>query len=124
GRTALGNDDPVEIKGVHEQVPTGDTGDQDRGLLDLLRQERHKGDEEVADHEEGNGVEIPVAGVAHQKELRLLGDVGIPDQEELGEGDVGPEDDEGVHQFPHQVIVLDGDDLGEVARTAQQRQQD
>ena len=50
---------------------------------------------------------------------RLLGKIGVPDQEILAEGDVGPEDHEAEEQLAQVVQVLDGDRRPEPARAAQ-----
>ena len=46
---------------------------------------------------------------------RFFGDVGVPDQEELAEADVGPEDREREHQLRKIVEVLFGDQALEPA---------
>ena len=67
---------------------------------------------------------VPAAGVADQEVGGLLRDVRIPDQEELGEGDVGPEDREGEQQLAHDVEVLGSDHFLQVAGLHQQVQDD
>ena len=49
--------------------------------------------------------------VPDQEEPGLLWNVGIPNEEVLREGDVCPEDDEGVHELTHDVEMLFIDEL-------------
>lgn len=61
-------------------------------------------------------------GAVH--EPGLLGDVGVPDEEVLAEGDVGPEDGEAQHELANVVEVVLGDDALELPGGAERGEDD
>src|SRR5947209_10237930 len=48
----------------------------------------------------------------------LFRSVRVPLQHVLAEADVGPENTEGEHPFPHDVVMLKGNDAAQVTRAA------
>ncbi|NDE96603.1 MAG: hypothetical protein EB045_05780 [Actinobacteria bacterium] len=66
------------------------------------KNERHK---EMTDHQK-DGVVEPSAGISIDEEPGFLGNIGIPLEKILAEGDVPPEHGKGEEQHAHQVIVL------------------
>ena len=108
------HDDPVEVDAVHEEHPTRGGEDPPGGAFGRLGEKKEEGHKEVADDEEDRE-EGPGAGVAVDEEPSFLGDVGVPLEEVLAEGDVTPEDGEGEKEHAHDVVVLDGEEAAEVA---------
>ncbi len=100
-----GHDEPVELEGVHEEDPARDEGQRAQALLVVLREQVDGREHELAHHDEV-AEEVPVAAVVVVVEDAFLGDVGVPDEEVLAEGDVGPEDGEAEEHLAHEVEVL------------------
>ena len=107
GRTALRNDHPVDVHDMHEENPETDA-DHHAGLLFAVlgQQGEERGDEVTDDDEDGHIA--PAFRVTGQVKAGLFRDVRVPDEEILGEGDVGPEHREGKEQLAHQVEVFLG----------------
>ena len=63
----------------------------------------------------------PEAAVVVVVEDRFLGDVAVPDEEELAEGDVGPEDGEAEKKFAHEVEMFRVQGDGENRRSEASR---
>lgn len=110
----LGNDHVIDIDGVDEEDVAAENHHELRTLFYVGTKEREEGQGEVEEDEEETD-EVPVFGVPKKEVTSLLGDVSIPDQEELGERNVGPEDGEGEAELAHNMVVLLGDNLVQVA---------
>src|SRR5919201_1407213 len=77
-----------------------------------------KADEEASYYQQ-HAKRPPRFSVPGNKELSLLRDVRIPDEHVLAEPDVGPENAEGQHPLPHDVVMLNGDDVLQVSSLSQ-----
>src|SRR5436190_15680888 len=74
-------------------------------FLDGAQKQNNEWPKEPAEHEKGAEVP-PTSGISGHKVLDLLWNIRVPDQHVLGETDVGPENDEREHPFPHDVVML------------------
>ena len=63
--------------------------------------------------------DVPVAGIANQKVGSFFRDICIPDEEELREGDVGPEGRKSEHQLAHDMEMLRAGDVFEMTHALQ-----
>src|SRR6266496_2675201 len=88
--------------------------------LDRAQQQNWERYEESANHQQ-HAERPPRLSVSGDKKLRLFRNVRIPDEHVLAEPDVGPKYGEGQHPFPHDVIMLDGDDVLQVTGLTQSR---
>src|SRR5438094_5649013 len=113
------NDD-VNVEHLHEEHPAGEDRELMRMLLNGLHQQNWKRYKEPANHEEHAHCLLRFC-VSRDEKLRLLRYVRIPDEHVLTEADVGPENAEGQHPFPHDVIMLDCDHLFQVTGLTQSR---
>src|SRR5207247_5228037 len=91
-----------------------------RMRLDRDQKQNRKSNEETPDHQQ-HAERPPGLSVSSDKKLGLLWNVCIPDEHVLAEPDVGPEYGEGQHPFPHDVIMLDGNDVLQVTGLAHSR---
>src|SRR5882724_1786917 len=89
-------------------------------LLDGAHEQNWKRNEEAPDHQQ-HAQRPPGLRVSRDEKLRFFGDVRVPDEHVLAEADVGPENAEGQHPFPHYVVMLDGDYSLQVTRLTQSR---
>ena len=73
-----------------------------------------EGDDEVAEDQEASDV---LPALVHPQEVPrgLLGNVPVPDEEELAEAGVGPKAGEAEHQLPGVVEVTHGQGVGQHA---------
>ena len=112
-RSALGNHHMIHIHRVHDENVEAKN---DHKCWLLLHVRPKQGEERKSEmHEdEGKADQVPVLSVTEKEVAGLLDDIGIPDEEELGEGNVGPENREGKTELTHDVIVLLGHHLIEI----------
>ena len=101
----VGHDEPPHLHRVHEEDPERDGGQAAEAALGVLRQQVDDREHELADDEEVGEV-LPVAAVVVVVEDRFLGNVRVPDEQELAEGEVGPEDGEAEKELAREVVVL------------------
>ena len=95
----VGRDQPVEVDAarIDEHQPRPRTASVARVALQVAREQQHERQHEVEDDQQ------PAPGTASRPASALevpgdlLGQVARPDDQELREGDVGPEHDEGEH---------------------------
>src|SRR4029077_17933454 len=100
--------DQIHFHHLHKDHPAGKDTKLVWIFLNRLQQQNPERYEEPADHQ--NHAECPPRlRISYQEKLGLLRDVCIPDEHVLTKTDVGPEDAEREHPFPHDVIVLNCD---------------
>ncbi len=116
--TALRNTDQIVIQHVHAERVGSDDRKVFRIFLQPCLEEDDERNHEVAEQQRDVG-DIPVAGVTDQEIRSFLSDVGVPDQEVLREGDVGPERGECEEQLAHDMEMLRTRDVFEMALTFQ-----
>src|SRR5437763_9427455 len=114
GAVERGQDHDVDIDELHENDPAGDQTKPVRILFRSAQKQDRKRHEEPADDEE-QAERIPGFRVSPDKIFRLFRHVRVPDEHVLAEADVSPEYGEREHPFPHDVVMLDGDDFVQVA---------
>lgn len=114
----IGHNDPVDVDAVHQHDPGGRGADSPWSSLGRLGEKKDEGDEEMAHHEE-NRVRVPTPRVAVNEEPCFLGDIRIPLEEILAEGDVTPECGEGEKEHSHDVVMFHGEKTLEVPRADQ-----
>src|SRR5438105_4314880 len=97
--------DNVDVEHLHQDEPAGEKTETMRILFEALHEQKCEGNKEPADHQQG-AKGPPRLRVSQNEILRLLRDVGVPDEHVLAETDVGPENTEGEHPLSHDVVML------------------
>ena len=118
GRSSFRNDHVIDIQHVHEEDVAAEDRHEFRALFYVRPEECQEGQAKVHE-DEHDAQDVPVLGISEKEVTSLLGDVGIPDQEKLREGNVSPENGEGKAELTHNVVVLLSDDLLQVAHLLQ-----
>jgi hypothetical protein len=103
---------------LHKEHPAGKDTKLVRIFLNRLQQQNPERYKEATDHQD-HAECPPRLRIPRQEKLRLLRDVCIPDEHVLTKTDVGPENAEREHPFPHDVIVLVRDDALQVTGLSQ-----
>ena len=106
--TSVGHDEPVEIEVMEDQDPGCEKAKPERVSSDRPEEEQEERDHEMAETE-SPAQRVPRPRPAGDVPAGFLGEVCVPDQEILAEGDVGPEDHEAEEQLAQIVQVLGGD---------------
>jgi hypothetical protein len=75
--------------------------------LRITRHQNQEGGDEVPEQQHEADADPPVVGLARKVPDGFLGDVAVPDEHVLAEGDVGPEDHEAEGELADVVKVLD-----------------
>lgn len=101
----LGLDNPDQVDPLGEEHPDRDLHQARLASLRVARQKREEGNHEFTDEQEHrNG--LPVPGHPVHEVHRFFGKIRVPDQHELTEADVGPEDRKGEHKLSAVVQMV------------------
>src|SRR6266567_3224342 len=106
GVLEVGLDEPEEIEGLGEDHPLADAYQALLVALDVAREQQREGDHPVEDEVQGDN-HTPVSADAIELPVDLFGQIAAPDDEELAEGQIDIEHDEGERQLA-QVVLLGG----------------
>src|SRR5580704_12492096 len=119
GVAEVGLDEPEQVESLGENHPLADVNQTFLVALDVARQQEREGDHPVEDEVEGDD-DAPVSADAVEIPVDFLGQVAGPDDEELAEGEVDVEHDEGEGHLAQVVLLGLAEDGAEglVARKA------
>ena len=105
GGTPFRYDHVIEVYHVHEEQIASHHDHVAVPTLQVLPDQQKEWRDEVPEYQNNTDV-IPSRGVPKNEIARLFGNIGVPIQKILIEGDVSPKHRESEHQFSHEMIVL------------------
>ena len=111
-----GHDEPIQVEPVKRQHPHRPEGQGPPVTLDMAGHETNEGHGKMA-QDQRPGDKPPRSFDSQTIPLGFFRQVGVPDQHELGEGDVRPKNDEREQHLPDVVKVFCGDRTHQPAST-------
>src|SRR5207249_9153659 len=99
-----GHDQPVHVQDVHDEQQSSKSGERRDMLLHRSEEQEEKGQKEVKQGDRRDD-DLPRSGDPMQIPIELVREIAGINDEQLAEGDVGPEQNKGKQQISEMVIM-------------------